>query len=249
MHSETFSEAIGSLIADDLIEDILFQVKSGKEATIFCCSGGIRSPTELVALKVYKPQRFRSFRNDSMYRAGRAILDRRAERAAAKQSRFGREVRSSAWTSREFDTLRVLHRAGARVPRPIVHSAGAVAMEWIGDADRPAWQLKDVDLERDQAQSVFDQLIADIRLWLSCNIVHGDLSAYNLLWDRERLVAIDFPQACDARFNPNAEWLLSRDVERVCRAFARWGIDADAGAVANDVWERYMRGQLSGPDH
>ena len=238
------SEAIDALIADELIDDILFPVKSGKEATIFCCSGGVRSHAELVAVKVYKPQRYRAFRNDSVYQEGRVILDRRAARAAAKRTRFGHHVHSSAWTNREFETLRLLHRAGARVPRPLGHTAGAIAMEWIGDADRPAPQLKDVSLDRDQAQAVFDQLIGDIELWLACNIVHADLSAYNLLWSGERLVAIDFPQACDPRFNSNAAWLLTRDVEHACQAFARWGVRSDPGELADALWDRFTRGQL-----
>jgi RIO kinase 1 len=244
LHSETVSEAIDSLIADELIDDILFQVKGGKEATIFCCSGGVRSHADLIAVKVYKAQRFRAFRNDSVYQAGRVILDRRAARAAARRTRFGREVKAAGWTNSEFDTLRVLHRAGARVPQPFGHSPGAVAMEWIGNGNRPAPQLKDVSLDRDQAQSAFDQLIADIELWLACNVVHGDLSAYNLLWDRQRLVAIDFPQASDPRFNPNAVWLLARDIQHVCQSFARWGVASDPGALADDLWDRFMHGLL-----
>jgi RIO kinase 1 len=244
VHSEAVSEAIEPLIADELIDDILFPLKSGKEATIFCCRGGVRSQADLVAVKVYKPQRFRAFRNDSIYQEGRVILDRRAARAAAKRSRFGREVQASAWTNSEFETLRVLHRAGARVPQPIGRSAGALAMEWIGDADRPAPQLKEVNLDRDAARSAFDQLITEIELWLACNVVHGDLSAYNLLWDRQRLVAIDFPQACDPRFNANAAWLLARDIQHVAQAFGRWGIPCDPGALAEDLWDRFIRGQL-----
>ncbi len=244
MHSETVFEAIEPLIADELIDDILFQVKSGKEATIFCCSGGVRSRAELLAVKVYKAQRFRAFRDDSIYQAGRVILDRRSARAAAKRTRFGREVKASAWTNGEYETLQVLHRARARVPRPFGHSDGAVAMEWIGAADRPAPQLKDADLDHDQARLIFEQVIAEIELWLACNVVHGDLSAYNLLWDGQRLVAIDFPQASDPRSNPNAEWLLARDIQHVCQSFGRWGIESDPGGLTEDMWDRFLRGQL-----
>jgi RIO kinase 1 len=84
LHSETLSETIEALNAEDLIDDVLFPVKSGKEATVYCCSGGARSRVDPLAVKVYKPQRFRAFRNDSMYQEGRVILDRRAARAAAK---------------------------------------------------------------------------------------------------------------------------------------------------------------------
>ena len=244
MHFETVSDAIAPLIDDEIIDDILYPVKSGKEATLFCCRGARRAHAELVAVKVYKPQRFRSFRNDSVYREGRVILNQRSARAAAKRTRFGREVQSSLWTNSEYETLRVLHRAGSRVPKPIARSDGALAMEWIGDDAGPAPQLKDADLTADEARVLFEQVVADIELWLACNVVHGDLSAYNLLISDHGLVAIDFPQACDPRFNTNAASLLGRDLGNVCRHFARWGIEADAASLADDLWLRFERGEL-----
>jgi RIO kinase 1 len=244
VHFETVSEAIAPLIDDEIIDDVLYPVKSGKEATLYCCRGARRAQAELVAVKVYKPQRFRSFRNDSVYQEGRVILNQRDARAAAKRTRFGREVQSSLWTNSEYETLRVLHRAGSRVPKPIAHSSGAIAMQWIGDDDGPAPQLKDVALSADEAHLLFEQLVADIELWLACNVVHGDLSAYNLLVSDQRLVAIDFPQACDPRFNTNAASLLRRDLENVCRYFNRYHIEADAGAIAYDLWDRFERGEL-----
>jgi RIO kinase 1 len=244
VHFETVSDAIAPLIDDEIIDDVLYPVKSGKEATLFCCRGARRAQADLVAVKVYKPQRFRSFRNDSVYQEGRVILNQRDARAAAKRTRFGREVQSSLWTNSEYETLRVLHRAGSRVPKPIAHSAGAIAMQWIGDDDSPAPQLKEVDLSGEDARLLFEQLLADIELWLACNVVHGDLSAYNLLVSEQQLVAIDFPQACDPRFNTNAATLLARDLHNVCRYFARYAIQADAAAIADDLWQRFERGEL-----
>lgn len=245
MHIDTLSEAIEPLIADELIDDIAYPVKSGKEATLYCCRGGVRAHAEFVAVKVYKPQQFRSFRNDSMYQAGRVVLESRARRAASKRTRFGREVQSSLWTNSEYETLRLLRRAGASVPKPLGHSAGAIVMEWIGDVDAPAPQLKDVaSLQREDAEALFAEVLGNIELWLACNIVHGDLSAYNLLLHDDRLVAIDFPQASDPRFNPNAERLLSRDVENICRHFARYGVESSASAIVDDLWDRFLRGAL-----
>jgi RIO kinase 1 len=244
LHFETVSEAIAPLIEDEIVDDVIYPVKSGKEATLFCCRGGRRAQAELVAVKVYKEQRFRSFRNDSVYQEGRVITNQRSARAVAKRTRFGREVQSTLWTNAEYETLRVLHRAGSRVPKPLARSAGAIAMEWIGDADAPAPQLKSVDLSPELAAVLFEQLLDEIALWLACNVVHGDLSAYNLLVRSGHLVAIDFPQACDPRFNLNAPSLLARDIENCCRYFARWGVEADASAIANDLWERFTRNEL-----
>jgi RIO kinase 1 len=244
VHFDTLSEAIEPLIDDELIGEVLYPVKSGKEATLYCCSGGTRAPADLVAVKVYKPQQYRSFRNDSIYQEGRLILNARDRRAAAKRTRHGREVQSTLWTNSEYETLRVLHRAGAGVPRPLARTGGAVAMEWIGDADGPAPQLKDVSLNISEAARLFDQLIRDIELWLACNVVHGDLSAYNILLHGDRAVTIDFPQAIDPRANGNAERLLLRDIEHVCQHFSRHGVRGDAYALADDLWDRFIRGAL-----
>ena len=244
MHFETVSDAIAPLIDDELIDEVLYQVKSGKEATLFCCRGGRRAQTDLVAVKVYKPQQFRSFRNSSMYQEGRVILDQRARRAAAKRTRFGREVQSTLWTGSEYETLRSLYRAGSHVPRPLGSSGGAVAMEWIGDEDGPAPQLKDVHLSGAAAERLLQVLLADIELWLACNVVHADLSAYNVLLWGDHPVSIDFPQACDPRANVHAQSLLARDIGNVCRHFARYGLEADAGAISADLWERFARGAL-----
>jgi len=244
VHLDTVSDALAPLIDDELIDDVLFQIKSGKEATLFCCRGGRRAQAELVAAKVYKPQQFRAFRNDSVYQEGLVILNSRSARAAAKRTKFGRDVQASLWTNSEFETLRVLWRAGASVPKPLGHSAGAIVMEWIGDDAAPAPQLKDVRFAYDEAVPLFERLLGEIELWLACNVVHGDLSAYNVLFDGARLVAIDFPQACDPRANGNAYSLLSRDLANVCRYFARVGVEADAGAIADDLWQRFARGEL-----
>ena len=101
----------------------------------------------------------------------------------------------------------------------------------------------DVGIEA-HLQAVRVYVAEDLPLWLACNVVHGDLSAYNVLWDGSRIVTIDFPQACDPRFNTSAESLLSRDVANVCRHFARWGVQADANAIVDDLWTRFVSGDL-----
>jgi RIO kinase 1 len=244
VHPEILSEAIEPFIDDRLIDSLLYPVKSGKEGVLYCATAGPRVAADLVAVKVYKPQKYRAFRDDSMYRSGRAILNERSARAAAKQTRFGREVRASLWTDSEYQTLRILHRAGAHVPKPLGHTSGAVVMEWIGDAEGPAPQLKEVKLDRSEAADLFQALIANIELWLACNIVHADLSSYNLLYQAGRLIAIDFPQAVDPRSNLHAPSLLARDLGNVCQFFSRFGVESDPNALADDMWDRFIRGCL-----
>src|ERR1700736_6626179 len=113
LHTETLDDALEPFITDGLIEAVLYPIKSGKEATVYCCRAGPALTADLVAAKVYKERAFRSFRDDSVYREGRVILDARARRAAAKRTAFGQKVRSGMWTNHEWTVLKTLHAAGA----------------------------------------------------------------------------------------------------------------------------------------
>jgi RIO kinase 1 len=106
LHTDTLQDALEPFVADGLVEDVLYPIKGGKEATVYCCRAGRQLEAELVAAKVYKPKAFRSFRDDSVYREGRVILDRRARRAAAKRTDFGTQVQSALWTNHEWDVLK-----------------------------------------------------------------------------------------------------------------------------------------------
>ena len=241
MHTDTLQDALEPFVADGLVEDVLYPIKGGKEATVYCCRAGRQLEAELVAAKVYKPKAFRSFRDDSVYREGRVILDRRARRAAAKRTDFGTQVQSALWTNHEWDVLKTLHAAGADVPRPLARSAGGILLEFVGDTDGAAPVLKDVALTQSDAESVFERLLDNIQLWLAYDIVHADLSAYNVLMQDGGPVVIDFPQACDPRFNANAFRLLSRDLDNLARFFARFGVHRDASLLAEQYWSVWER--------
>ena len=131
--------------------------------------------------------------------------------------------------------------AGADVPRPLARSGSALLLEYVGDQDGPASMLKDAQLTRDEGHAAWARLLENVGLLLACYVVHGDLSAYNVLWDGTRPVIIDFPQAMDPRFNGNAYSLLVRDLENLARYFARFGVDADASKIADELWGAYER--------
>jgi RIO kinase 1 len=241
LHTETLEDALEPFIADGLVAEVLYPIKSGKEATVYCCRAGQRLNADLVAAKVYKPRAFRAFRDDSVYREGRVILDRRARRAAAKRTDFGEKVQSALWQNHEWDVLKMLHAAGADVPEPLAHSSGGMLLEFVGDADGAAPVLKDVDLTRSEAVALFGRLLDNVQLWLAYNVVHGDLSAYNVLYHAGSAVVIDFPQACDPRFNSNAFRLLLRDIENLARYFGRFGVTCDAFGLADRYWAVWER--------
>jgi RIO kinase 1 len=241
LHSDTLEEALEPFLADGLIESVLYPIKSGKEATVYCCRGGSALKGALVAAKVYKLKAFRSFRDDSAYREGRVILDARARRAAAKRTGFGQKVQSALWTDHEWNVLKVLHAAGADVPTPLAHSEGGILLEFVGDGEAAAPVLKDVTLSTPEAEALFERLLDNVQLWLAYNIVHGDLSAYNVLYQAADPVVIDFPQASDPRFNTNAFRLLLRDIENLARYFQRFGVHRDAFALADSYWSVWER--------
>jgi RIO kinase 1 len=241
LHSDVLEAALEPFFADGLIDEVLYQVKSGKEATVYCCRGGTPLKGVLVAAKVYKPRALRSFRDDSVYREGRVILDSRARRAAAKRTDFGQRVQSALWTGHEWQVLKMLHAAGADVPTPLAQSAGGILLEFVGEGEVAAPLLRDVSLATREAEGLFDRLLDNVQLWLAYNIVHGDLSAYNVLYQAGDPVVIDFPQACDPRFNTNAFRLLLRDIENLARYFERFGVRRDPFALADGYWSAWER--------
>ena len=236
MHVETLDEALEPFVVEGLISEVITTIKSGKEAVVYCCRAGTAIDAELLAAKVYKPRSFRSFRNDAMYREGRVILNKRDARAFAKRTQHGREVGSGLWTNHEWETLRLLYRAGADVPAPIAQSAGALLLEFIGDEEAAAPTLKACDLTPDEASAAYETILRNIELWLQNNVVHADLSAYNVLYWHGQATVIDFPQAVDPRFNGNAYSLLHRDLENIHRYFARYGVTLDASELTERYW-------------
>lgn len=246
-------QALLDFYRDNLITDVLARVKGGKEANVYCCRAHPATGLDLIAAKIYRPQAHRTMRNDAIYKEGRLMLDEqgkgivrdaRLKRAVAHKTDFGREVITFSWIEHEYDMLRTLHAAGADVPRPIAHVGNTILMEYCGELNRPAPTLNGVRLQAGQAQPMFERLLWHVELMLSRNRIHGDLSAYNLLYWQDKAVVIDFPQAVVALRNPHSLRLLQRDVERLCQYFARYGVEANAGELVNDLWSRFLSAGL-----
>lgn len=237
--------ALNEFVEDGLIAEVLGIVKSGKEATVYCCSGGPRSSAALLAAKVYRSRDVRRFGDDAMYQEGRLRRRTRISRAIENKSRKGREFAFGAWVSAEYSTLALLYQAGADVPEPIAQSPTVIVMEYVGDEGEPAPPLSSVRLDCAEAQRVFAVIMRNVELLLSLDRVHGDLSAFNVLYrDDGQLRIIDFPQAVDARFNQSALTLLERDIENVVGYLRRFGVDADAQRIARGLWSRFLRSEL-----
>lgn len=239
---------LGRFYEEYLITDILRSVRGGKEANVYLCRGHTLSGENLIAAKVYRPRMFRSLRNDAVYRLGRELVDeagkeardRRTKLAVKKRTDFGQEVMHNNWLANEYGTLRVLHAAGADVPRPIASAENAMLMAYLGDEQAPAPMLNRVKLAPDEARRVFDRLMHNVQLMLAHHCVHADLSAYNVLYWQGGIKLIDFPQAADPRVNPQALVFLERDLRRLGDYFQPYGIRMNAREMALELWRRYV---------
>jgi len=231
---------------EGLIDEVLRPIKSGKEASVHLCRANPRTTgEELAALKLYHPLDRRDFRDESMYRDGEWIKERRVRVALEKKTRFGREVQGMIWVDREWETLRTLSAGGAHVPRPIECTGDAILMSYIGDVDFAAPQLRSCDVEdTDEAEALVDQVLQAIERMLFLNVVHGDLSPYNLLVWEGQVIVIDLPQAVDPRKNRHARAFLERDVERVCEWASHHGVGRPAGRIAGDLWTGWEFAEL-----
>jgi RIO kinase 1 len=232
----------------ELIRDVLHPLNGGKEAVVYLCSAGRllheRTGEAFAVLKVFRPRAERNFKDRSLYRAGRVVTDSRAARAVRTRTAFGRNVEEGLWLENEFDSLETLFAVGCDVPEPLDRAGAAILMRFIGDERGPAPQLRHVRLERIEAEEALTRILANVELALRHNVVHADLSPFNILWWEGRPVIIDLPQAIDPRTNPNAEALLARDVTNVCRFFASRGVDRDSDAVVRDLWVRFLFAEL-----
>jgi RIO kinase 1 len=232
-------------IDEGLVLRVLRPLQSGKEASVsLCLANPSTTGEELVALKAYHPLDRRDFRDEGLYRDGEWIKERRIRAALHKKTAFGREVQGAIWVNREWETLRALSDAGADVPRPIARTDDAILMTYIGDLDEAAPQLRSIRPSAETAQRLFDAILRNVERFLYRNVIHGDLSPYNVLAMDERVTVIDFPQAVDPRKNRHALALLERDVDRICTFFQRFGVRSDARRIARDLWTAWTFADL-----
>ena len=242
---EAEATALDHFLGEGLVTDVVRIIKTGKEASVHLCRAN-RSTTgeDLLAFKVYHPLDRRDFRDESIYRDGEWIKERRVRVALKKKTRFGREVQGALWVMREWETLRTLSDAGAPVPRPLAATEDAILMTYVGDLEAPASQLRSVRPSREEARDLFEQVMRAIELLLIRNVIHGDLSAYNVLVWEGRAVVIDLHQAVDPRKNRHAEAMLQRDVDRVCEHFERVGVTSSPSRIASDLWNGWRFADL-----
>jgi RIO kinase 1 len=229
------------LLDDGLIDTVVRQLMSGKEAMVFV----VRRGEETLCAKVYKEADKRSFRQAVDYTENRRTKNSRQARAMAKGTRFGREAQERAWQSAEVDALYRLAAAGVRVPRPHNFHEGVLLMELVASGDGDAApRLNDMAFTPEEARTLHHGLIREVVRMLSAGVVHGDLSEYNILMGADGPVIIDLPQAVDAAGNNHAERMLERDVANLRTFFGRFAPDLLATDYGGEIWSLYTAGAL-----
>ena len=232
---------IEPLIQDGLVDEVIRQLMSGKEAAVYV----VRCGEEVRCAKVYKEAHKRSFRQSVNYTEGRKVKNSRRARAMEKGSRYGRKAQEDAWQNAEVDALYRLAAAGVRVPRPYNFHEGVLLMELLMDLEgNAAPRLNDLALTAELAREYHLILIRQVVRMLCAGIIHGDLSEYNVLVDSTGPVIIDLPQAIDAAANNQALKMLLRDVENLAAYFGRFAPELLATDYGREIWALYQSSKL-----
>ena len=232
---------LAPLLEEGLIDEVIGQLMSGKEATVYV----VRSGESTRCAKVYKDAKQRSFRQAASYRDGRKVKNSRQLRAMEKGTRYGRQMQEASWQNAEVDALFRLANAGVRVPQPYICTDGVLLMELVIDAvGDVAPRLNDVDLTEARALELHALLLNQVVRMLCAGVIHGDLSEYNILLAADGPVIIDLPQAVDAAGNNEAASMLKRDVDNLASYFGRFAPQILTASYGTEIWALFEAGRL-----
>jgi RIO kinase 1 len=230
------------LLEDGVIDAVIRQLMSGKEATVYV----VRCGDETRCAKVYKEANHRSFRQSVDYTEGRKVKSSRQARAMAKGSKYGKQAQEEAWQSAEVDSLYRLAAAGVSVPTPYQFYEGVLLMDLVTDAEgNAAPRLNDVVFTAEEARHHHQFLLKEVVRMLCAGIVHGDLSEFNILLGAHGPVIIDLPQAVDAAGNNHAMSMLERDVGNLADFFGQFAPELINTQYGKEIWALYAHGALT----
>lgn len=235
---------IQPLVDEGLVDEVISQLMSGKEATVYV----VRSGDDIRCAKVYKEADKRSFKQAVLYQEGRKVRNSRRARAMEKGSKFGRDQQEEAWQNAEVEALYRLANAGVRVPTPYGCFDGVLLMELVTDAEgNVAPRLNDVSMSAEKALKDHALVMTYVKRMLCAGLVHGDLSEFNVLVDSEGPVIIDLPQAVDAAANNHAKWMLARDINNMTQYYGQYAPELLKTQYAKEMWALFEAGELK-PD-
>jgi RIO kinase 1 len=229
------------LIDDGIVDEVIRALKSGKEASVYV----VRCGAEVRCAKVYKDMSQRSFQQRAQYQEGRKVRGSRQARAMSRSTGFGRKEQESAWKNAEVTALYKLAAAGVRVPKPYGYFNDVLVMELVTDAEgQSAPRLGELELTPERAREFHAFIVQQIVRMLCVGLIHGDLSAYNVLVDTDGPVIIDLPQAVNAAGNNNAFAMLERDVANIRDTLGQFAPELLDTQFAPEMWALLAQGNL-----
>jgi RIO kinase 1 len=228
VQDEVFDErtllTIYDLINDRKFNTIEFPVSTGKEGNVFAAS----SDGGTLAVKIYRVTNA-NFNAMERYIVG----DPRFEGLRGNKKKLVHE-----WCKKEFRNLTRYHQAGLRVPAPVTQRDNVLVMEYVGDERGPAPSMRFTPPRDAEEAERWKRILVDfiVRGLREADLVHADLSEFNVLVFRGEPVVIDVGQAVVGK-HPNAADFLRRDVENVLRHFAALGLESRIGELERIVAE------------
>jgi RIO kinase 1 len=218
--------AIGRCINRGLFLSLDSPISTGKE-------GGVFRATSVDGFRAVKVHRI----NNTVFRRLPPHVVEELRRETSSRN-FSRMV--FAWTRREHTILKRLADASVRVPIPLGVVRNVLVMSFVGENGEAAPRLHDSLVE--DPQGMLDDLTTQLkRMVTGAKLVHGDMSPYNVLVDREQAVLIDVGQAISSA-HPQAEALLTRDAANFARYFGRLGLEI----TPQQFFEKAGGGELGG---
>jgi RIO kinase 1 len=193
-----------------MISEIHGVVKAGKESRVYWGKG--KQGNEL-AIKIYLTV-------SAEFRKG--ILKYIEGDPRFKGLRHDTRSLIFAWAQKEFKNLEQAATAKIRVPKPIAVKNNVLIMEFIGKNGVTAPSMK--ELPPKNPERIYNWLLDYLsRLYRKAELVHGDLSEYNIMIWKGRPVLFDMAQAVSLS-HPMSTFLLHRDLTNLNRFFSKLGV-------------------------
>ncbi len=196
-------------------------ISTGKEANVF---KGADDNDNLVAVKIYRVTTS-DFKKMQYYIQGDPRFNVR--------SKSKRQLINN-WVLKEFKNLNRAYNAGVRVPKPIIAKNNILVMEFIGEKDgTPARLMRQAKISNPDyiARKIIEYVK---KLYNDAELVHGDLSAFNILINHDEPVIIDLSQGMVVD-HPLSRELLNRDIDNLIKDFKKIGIEISKDEIKRKI--------------
>lgn len=220
------------------IEKLNGVIGHGKESTVLHATGLDHRdmPNQEVAIKIFKSDSNMAFKTRNTYNKSKCP-SYKFDKPKSKNDSLNK------WAERGFKNLKVMRKAGIDCPDAISLKKHVLVMTFLGSDARPSPKLREIKLEGEQLLASYEQVVNIMeRMYQTCDLIHGDLSEYNLLWHNEKIFVIDVSQSMFTS-HPNANGFLFRDCKNITDFYKKSGL-----AEEHIMNERVLFKRISGKD-